>query len=684
MFGRRAYLNLCPKCLSKLQVFISHNLLFKFCSKCGYFESEYRPTAFTLPVDQQSLYTWLHNELSIASKNLVTLGHARLKYFRLSKDRRIGILSLSIKVYKDYVKSLRPYDSVYYENVLGIVVNFKQLRTSGNYIDGILILHTQPNMLPPSRGRLFTAEPAVLYESAIRILNEGSATASLQKFVKVTSPTCMVKISRVSHLYFPIDLSRYNIDQEKKNIINDIANLNDFDFLAIEGPPGTGKTTTIAVAVCELVKKGFKVLITSHTNVAIDNALEKIIEICPECKDYVVRLGHPAKIGPKIRPFMDSPREDEDRKTWILRVFRERKIFGMTIAKLAVLDVIYKLDALAKNIMNEWPLFDYIFIDEASMVPIGIAIIPIYYGRKWIILGDTRQLPPITRTTQGAPAYESILQLIVNTHPGKVRYLTIQRRGREEIFNYISRTFYQNRLITDKLVHNLASKLRLTPKFNDLTDKIIDMSYAITWIEVLDGFSDWIEVKKGRLSTWSAYNIEEAALAIAIYERLLRYGINPNDIAVITTYRAQALLVSKSIEKLGLAKPPIAHLGASKEEDEMRFDIEDYEIENLLDLRVSETVDSFQGREKPIILYSIVKHNYHKALANYTRFNVAISRAKLKLIILSSFSEGELIKIPWIFLLRKNAGCRLQINVRKEAYMKKIVNTVENALKELK
>jgi len=367
-----------------------------------------------------------------------------------------------------------------------------------------------------------------------------------------------------------------------------------------------------------------------------------------------------------------------------IKIVQREENFGMTIAKLAVLDIVYKLDSLAKNMMNTWPLFDYVFIDEASMVPMGIALIPIYYGRKRIILGDTRQLPPITRTTQGAPAYESVLQLIVNTHLNKVRYLTIQRRGREEIFNYISRTFYQNRLFSDKSVHEMASKWKLMLKFNDMVDNIINMSQAITWIDVLDGFSDWIEVKKGRLSAWSAYNIEEAALALAIYERLLRYGINPNDIAIITTYRAQALLISRSIEKLGLAKPPIAHLGASKEEDEMKFDIEDYEIENLLDLRVSETVDSFQGREKPIILYSIVKHNYHKALANYTRFNVAISRAKLKLIILSSFSEGELIKIPWIFLLRKNAGCRLQINVRKEAYMKKIVNTVENALKELK
>lgn len=684
MFRHSAYLNLCPKCLSKLQIFISHNLLFKFCPICEYFESEYRPTAFTMPVERQSLCTWLYNELNIATKNLIVLGHARLSYFRLSKDRKIGVLSLSVKVHKDYVKSLRPYDSIYYENILGVVVNFKQLHTGNRYVDGILTLHTQPSISPPKRGRLFTAEPAVLYESAIRILNEESAVTSLQKFVKVRPLTYTRMTSSIAHPFLPIDLSSYNIDQEKKDIINDIINLNDFDFLAVEGPPGTGKTTTIAVAVCELVKRGFSVLITSHTNVAIDNALEKIIEMCPEYKSYIVRLGHPAKISPKIRSFTDMPREDEDRRTWTLRLFKEKRIFGMTIAKLAVLDIIYKLDTLAKNIMNVWPLFNCTFIDEASMVPVGIAIIPIYYGRKWIILGDTRQLPPITRTSQGAPAYESILQLIVNTHPNKIRYLTIQRRGREEIFNYVSRTFYQNRLFSDKIIHELPSKLKLKPKFNDLIDEVIDLSYAITWIDILDGFSDWIEVKRGRFSTWSAYNTEEATLALAIYDRLLKYGIDPNDVAIITTYRAQALLISRSIEKLSLAKPPIAHLGASKEEDQMKFDIEDYEVESILDLRVSETVDSFQGREKYIVLYSIVKHNFHKALANYTRFNVAISRAKSKLIILSSFRKGELIKIPWIYLLKRNASCKLQINVRKRTDMKKILAIVEDVLKELK
>ena len=64
-------------------------------------------------------------------------------------------------------------------------------------------------------------------------------------------------------------------------------------------------------------------------------------------------------------------------------------------------------------------------------------------------------------------------------------------------------------------------------------------------------------------------------------------------------------------------------------------------------------MDSFQGREKEIVVYSMVTDHGHKALYNYTRFNVAISRAKRKLIILSSMSDGELMKLPWIHALAR-------------------------------
>ena len=159
------------------------------------------------------------------------------------------------------------------------------------------------------------------------------------------------------------------------------------------------------------------------------------------------------------------------------------------------------------------------------------------------------------------------------------------------------------------------------------------------WIDV-NGSSKWLSILRGGRQSWSAYNIEEAVLSIAIYRRLLGYGLGPESVAIITTYRAQATLIRMALERLQLAKPPIVHLGFIEDGDEHNaedmYDLDEEDIENLLDLRISETVDSFQGREKPVIIYSIVKDGYHKALASYCRFNVAISRAKSKLIVLSS------------------------------------------------
>jgi len=676
---------LCPKCYRHLNTFISGNLFFKYCKNCGYTISEYRPPNFSLPVNYLELKVWLNNEEKIAEQNSVIIGHGILKEFKVSKDHRIGIIKLDVSIRKKYVKSLRPYDAIYYGMTLCIINKFVERYKMRRYVKGFLVAHTRPDVKPTRKNKLKIAEPTILYRSALKILN--TRDFSLYKFINYGN-----KLERRRYVdsLIPccqVDLTGYNIDDEKIEIISNIINLGDYDYLGIEGPPGTGKTTTIAIAACELVKRNYRVLMTSHTNVAIDNALERIIELEPKIKKYIIRLGHPAKVSPKIRELIDIPKLDEDRITWIKRIFEEKRIFGMTIAKLAVLDIVYKLSELAVTEMNRWPLFDYIFIDEASMVPIGIAVIPIYYGKKWVVLGDTRQLSPITRTSQGAPAFESILELINVSNLNKIKVLTVQRRGRREIFNFISRVIYQNMLKTPEGIHQFASKIfSIKSAYGDIIDNILSPEHAITWVDIKDGISDWIELRRGRYASWSAYNPEETALAVALYSRLHKYGISRESMAIITTYRAQAILIRETIEKLGLDKPPIAHLGGTKEKnkDIELYDFSNEDVENLLDLRVSETVDSFQGREKPIIIYSVVKHYFHKALGYYARFNVAVSRAKSKLIVLSSLMENELTKIPWIFSLRNTTSHRFELSVRKLRDIEEIFNVVKEVVSSLK
>ncbi|MFP3241272.1 MAG: AAA domain-containing protein [Caldivirga sp.] len=101
----------------------------------------------------------------------------------------------------------------------------------------------------------------------------------------------------------------------------------------------------------------------------------------------------------------------------------------------------------------------------------------------------------------------------------------------------------------------------------------------------------------------------------------------------------------------------------------------------MLGLMVSSTVDSFQGCEKNVVIYSMTANRYHRALGNYARFNVAISRAKFKLIVLSSMGEDDLRKLPWIHGLTLRS-LRTTINANDiDAKVRKAVDEVVNELR---
>ncbi|MGC8544027.1 MAG: C-terminal helicase domain-containing protein, partial [Vulcanisaeta sp.] len=172
---------------------------------------------------------------------------------------------------------------------------------------------------------------------------------------------------------------------------------------------------------------------------------------------------------------------------------------------------------------------------------------------------------------------------------------------------------------------------------------------------------------------------------ITIYDRLLMSGLRGEDVAIITTYRAQATLIMKAMDKLGIReKPPTAHLVSEYRDANDEGYIDEDSIESLMDLRASSTVDSYQGREKRVIIYSMVADRYHRALWNYARFNVAVSRAKEKLIILSSMRDEDLKRLPWIYSLTRWGSVRRNSISTEKTCDEKVRSAVNNALKELR
>jgi DNA replication ATP-dependent helicase Dna2 len=617
---------------------------FWFCSnpECDYVESKlFFSKQHRLPVPFDEALTFLENERNEASKNVVIIGKGTLLNARKSKDGTTVIATVRVKLEPRYGDvQLRPYDSVYFGNALGVVVEHE-----GN----VLSLMFDSSKELPQEGQLKLAEPLVLYDSAIAIIKEKAAKNGphVSLFVEIPgvsppSPGGSLGLR---------DFSKYNLDEEKRRIASEIFGMPEWSYVAVEGPPGTGKTTLIASVASELASEDKRVLIISHTNVAVDNALERIVKISPGLAGSVIRIGHPAKVSVTMRRFLDAPRKGESRVDWLKRVLSEKRVIGTTIAKLAVLDLVYSLDTVSR-MHASWPPFDYAFIDEASVVSSAFVAIPVYYSRRWVILGDTRQLSPIVRTPNRYIGAWSLMEVVAGAK-NNVHMLHVQRRGAREIFEPISKLFYQGML---RHSEDIASgRIAAQAKAEGWIGEVLDPGAPLVWVDVEGGIMDWLPVWKGRLKVASAINPMEAAAAVKLYMALLSSGVHSSDVAIITTYRAQSELIRKAIQRLRKEEPITASL--YKEEPDRKFTPED--PENLLDLRVSETVDSYQGREKEAVLYSVTSHYEHEALLDYRRANVAFSRARSKLVILSSLQS--MTKTPWLKYFRLQAR-RVKVN----------------------
>jgi DNA replication ATP-dependent helicase Dna2 len=613
---------------------------------------------------------FLKNERNEASKSIERIGIGRTLRKDKSQDGLSIIARLRVKI--DPRIAIRPYDAIYYGKSLGVVLSLT---------DNVLELIFEASKYLPEEDELLLCEPLILYDSALSILTErgGEDSQHLEVFIKSNDSYNKNLLQQPTEKVQTI--SNYDLDEEKKQLISELLSMPRNDYITIEGPPGTGKTTLIAAATCEIANRDGNVLIVSHTNVAVDNALERILELNPTMKDKMIRIGHPAKISRKIKPLIGLPPAGESRTEWLKRILEEKKVIGMTIAKLAVLDYVHGLQSISKR-MKRWPTFDYVFIDESSMTPLAIALIPLFYSNRWLIVGDTRQLPPIIKTRHKYMGAWSIMELTSAASPEKTRVLRIQRRGNSTIFEVISRLFYEGILTHDKKasISKLSLGLKLSKSWLDI---VLNPDQIMSWVQIEDGVMEWCKIKRGKSEGASGVNTAEAAAVFKIYKHLIDAGLETNQIAVITTYRAQANLIREAIKKANFMKdePIVAPLyeGVKRKD---RQEIIDIEIErpdsaSILDLRIAETVDSYQGREKPCIIYSITTHTPHIAIQDYRRINVAMTRAKSKLIITSSLKT--FYTLPWLMAI-KNSSKVVNIRITDMSTEYEFVNTLNTQL----
>lgn len=405
------------------------------------------------------------------------------------------------------------------------------------------------------------------------------------------------------------------------------------DFFLLHGPPGTGKTRVLIEMIRQARLRGATVLVSAPSNAACDNLVEALAS-----RDVsLIRLGHPARMNEDVREHTLSYRlnkhpmaklldEDQNQIDLLYRQ-KDRKQDRKNLDRSEnreYLEQIHQLKDDIRTLRSQifkqvWgsadivvathtgcadPLvqrreFDWVVLDEAAQAIEPASWIPIMRGKKVILAGDHCQLPPtVLSSHKGADSLEATLfarmEKILPDH-FKAR-LEEQYRGNQRIMDFSSAQFYEGKLRANEKVTNL----NLTEFLNK------EIEYDVRPFVFVDTAGQgWEEAEA--VGSKSKYNEKEATLLIKEYRKCLRAGLNPDQIAIISPYGAQVKYIYQQISTDDeLAKQGLPEI---------------------------DSVDAFQGREKEIVLLSLVRSNLTGDigfLADTRRMNVALTRAKRK------------------------------------------------------
>ncbi len=406
-----------------------------------------------------------------------------------------------------------------------------------------------------------------------------------------------------------VEFYSLTLDEFQLRAVRDIVSMDDGGLAIIVGPPGTGKTRVVVEAATFLADSGEKVLITSHTNRAVDTALEKLDH------DICVRIGYPDKIAKSVadvtleRKILQHPegRELEEIDREIRKAVKSRRFKELA----ELYEERYGLiEVLGREVLEETPVvgatilksaisyvseidFDLVIVDEASQITIPLLLLAMSRGRRYAVLGDHRQLPPVLRSVRNSTKYSAFV-FLKRRYPRRVRWLKVHYRSNPQIVN-LMKIFYEEPIIPS----SKDVKLEIEP----VKPPLISPEPAVVFVDVCG-----VEGRKGR----SKVNLAEVKVCKAVVTDFLDAGISPEDVAVITPYRAQSEELKAALSTHGV------EVG---------------------------TVDAFQGREKDLVVFSITATRGVGFAADPNRLNVAISRAKKKLVIVGNSGSALKSKI---------------------------------------
>lgn len=399
------------------------------------------------------------------------------------------------------------------------------------------------------------------------------------------------------------------------------------DVAIVHGPPGTGKTTTLVEAIYETLRRESQVLVCAQSNMAVDWISERLVDRGIS----VLRIGNPTKVNDKMLSFTyerrfeahpDYPqlwsirqairklRQERKRRDngWHQKMDRlksravelELRINSQLFGEAKV--IASTLTGSASHLLSGQK-FGTLFIDEAAQALEAACWIAIRRASRVVLAGDHCQLPPTVKSIAALKGGlgTTLMERIVARKPSVVTLLTVQYRMNEQIMRFSSNWFYDGRVESAPEV-----------KYRG----ILDYDNPITWIDTsdTDAKEEFVGESFGRINKTEAELTLEALKNYFIKIGRQRIADEHIDVGVISPYRAQVQLLRRMVRKAEFFKPYRGCITVN-------------------------TVDGFQGQERDIIVISLVRSNDDGQigfLSDLRRMNVAITRARMKLIIVGS------------------------------------------------